>query len=188
ALEVRLEEAVARYRSVEADIEQKRDSGSESQEAWQRVQASFYSLGSEISRIEQSMEYQRQRKQQLEEDLRNTTDALARAQRELTEDLDRITALDEEVTGLEPMLQSAREQEVLASASLEEAEHAMGEWQARWEQFNQESANTVRKAEVEQQRINHLENIVDRGNQRRQNLSRELEGLATDPESEHLAT
>src|SRR5690606_13867095 len=188
ALEVRLEESVARYRSVEADIEQKRDSGSESQETYQRVQASFYTLGSEISRIEQSIDYQRQRKQQLEEDLRSTADSLERAQRELTEDLDKITALDEEIGTLEPALEAAREQATLAGAAQEEAEQAMQQWQARWEQFNQDSANTVRKAEVEQQRINHLENIVDRGSQRRQNLSRELEGLATDPEAEQLAT
>src|SRR5690606_2319730 len=33
-----------------------------------------------------------------------------------------------------------------------------------------------------------LENIVDRGTQRRNNLAKELEGLATDPETEQLAT
>ena len=187
-LEISLEAAVARYRNVEADIEQKRDSGSESHESYQQVQASFYTLGSEISRIEQSIDHQRQRKQQLEEDLRNTTDALERARKELTEDLDKITSLDEEVAMLEPALESAREQEELVSAALEEAEQGMQQWQAQWEQFNQESANVVRKAEVEQQRINHLENIVDRGTQRKTNMLRELEGLATDPESEQLAT
>src|SRR5690606_1728458 len=61
-------------------------------------------------------------------------------------------------------------------------------WQTDWDQFNQDSANSVRRAEVEQQRINHLENIVDRGLARKATLSKELESLATDPETEQLAT
>jgi len=187
-LEINLEAGIAKYRNVEADIEQKRESGNESHEIYQEVQASYYTLGSEISRIEQSIEYQRQRKQQLEEDLRSTTDSLNRAQRELTEDLDKITSLDEEINMLEPQLGEARMQEELASAALEESEQAMHQWQVQWDQFNQDSSNAVRKAEVEQQRINHLENIVDRGIQRKTTMSKELEGLATDPEAEHLAT
>jgi chromosome segregation protein len=63
----------------------------------------------------------------------------------------------------------------------------MQRWQTDWDQFNQDSANSVRRAEVEQQRINHLENIVDRGLTRKTNLGKELETLATDPETEQLA-
>ncbi|MGA0805385.1 MAG: chromosome segregation protein SMC, partial [Pseudohongiellaceae bacterium] len=188
ALEIRLEAGIAQYRAIEAEIEERRESGSEAHEEYQRVQAQFYTLGSEISRIEQSMDYQRQRKLQFEEDLRNTQDSLANAQVELTADLDKITSLDEEVGMLEPQLESVQQQEELASAALEEAEQAMQQWQAHWEQFNNESANAVRKAEVEQQRINHLENIVDRGLPRKTSLGRDHEGQATDPEAEYLAT
>jgi chromosome segregation protein len=187
-LEIKLEAGMADYRALEAEIEQQRVAGTDANESYQKIQASYYSLGSEISRIEQSMEYQRQRKQQLEEDLHSTREALGRAQAELTADLDKITLLDEEVNALEPDLETARAQEELASAALEEAEQAMHHWQAEWDQFNQDSANSVRKAEVEQQRINHLENIVDRGLQRKTNLGKELETLATDPETEQLAT
>ncbi|MDY6982181.1 MAG: chromosome segregation protein SMC, partial [Pseudomonadota bacterium] len=117
----------------------------------------------------------------------DTREALSRAKAELQADLDKITALDEEVTMLEPALEEARAQEELASAALEEAEQAMQKWQTDWDQFNQDSANSVRRAEVEQQRINHLENIVDRGLARKTTLSKELESLATDPETEQLA-
>jgi chromosome segregation protein len=187
-LELQLEAGIAKYRNIEADIEQQRESGNESHETYQHVQASFYTLGSEISRIEQSIEYQRQRKLQLEEDLRSTSDSLEKARKELNEDLDKIAVLDEEISMLEPGLDDARQQEELASTALETAEQAMQHWQGQWEQFNQDSSNTVRKAEVEQQRINHLENIVDRGMTRKTSMAKELEGLATDPEAEHLAS
>src|SRR5690606_10203324 len=60
-LEIRLEASVADYRAIEAKIEALRESGSEASENYQKIQASFYSLGSEIARIEQSIEHQRQR-------------------------------------------------------------------------------------------------------------------------------
>ncbi|MDR2214075.1 MAG: chromosome segregation protein SMC [Pseudomonadales bacterium] len=186
-IEVELEANNARYRAVETEIEQLREGGIEAHETHQRAQAEYYSLGSAISCIEQNIEHQRQRKQQLEEDLRVTSDSLERAQAELREDLERSAALDEEVTLLEPELEGAREQGELATSRQEEAEQAMTLWQGEWDSFNAAAAAVVRKAEVDQQRINHLENIVDRGLTRKGSLNRELEGLATDPETEQLA-
>ena len=186
--EVQLEASNAEYRSLEAEIEQQREAGIEAHEQYQQVQAAFYSLGSDISRIEQSIEYQRQRKQQLEEELHDTRASLQRAQTELNADLDKIATLDQEVSQLEPELELAQAQEEVVAATLEEAEQTMHHWQAEWDQFNQDSAGVVRKAEVEQGRINHLENIVDRGIARKGSLRRELEGLATNPESEQLET
>ncbi len=187
-LEIRLEAGIAKYRAIEAEIEQHRAGGTEASENYQQVQAQYYNLGSEISRIEQSLEHQRQRKRQLEEDLNDTMEALNRAESELQKDLDTITALDDEVSLIEPTLEDARAREAEAGTALEAAEQAMQSWQHDWDQFNQDSSNTVRKAEVEQQRINHLENIVDRGIARKGLLSKELESLATDPEAEQLAT
>jgi chromosome segregation protein len=186
-LEIRLEQSIAKYRAIEAEIEMQRAGAGDAHENYQQIQARYYSLGSEISRIEQNIEHQRQRKKQLEEDLMSTQDSLTRAQSELNNDLDKITAFDEELTLLEPALEDVKAQEEQATLTLESAEQAMQRWQQDWDQFNQESANIVRKAEVEQQRINHLENIVDRGIARKTSLSKELEGLATDPEAEHLA-
>ncbi|MDY6982447.1 MAG: AAA family ATPase, partial [Pseudomonadota bacterium] len=142
-LEIKLESGMADYRAIEAEIEQHRASGSDTQESYRKIQATYYSLGSEIARIEQNIEHQRQRKQQLEADLYDTREALSRAKAELQADLDKITALDEEVTMLEPALEEARAQEELASAALEEAEQAMQKWQTDWDQFNQDSANSV---------------------------------------------
>jgi chromosome segregation protein len=186
-LEVELEASNARYRAVEAEIEQLREGGVDAHETYQRVQATYYGLGTEISRIEQNIDHQRQRKIQLEEDLRATSDSLQRAQSELSEDLERITSLDEEVAMLEPELEGVREQEEMMGSAQDEAEQAMTGWQGEWDSFNAAAATEVRKAEVEQQRINHLENIVDRGLARKGSLSRELESLATDPETEQLA-
>ena len=78
-----------------------------------------------------------------------------------------------------------RSSEQESASILAEYEAKMIQWQQEWEDFNEESAETAQKAEVEQERINHLENIVERGKQRKSSIKHELENLQT-PDSSDL--
>ena len=178
-LEVKLEASIASFRAFEAEIEEKREANTELQESYQKVQANFYSLGSEISKIEQNIEHQRQRQLELSEELGNIQVNLNNAERELLEDKEQITQLQATIAQIEPELEKASKQEELSSSVLEEAEKAMSVWQQDWDHFNTDSAEATRLAEVEQQRIRHLENIVERSIQRQGTLSEELNGLHT---------
>ncbi len=186
-LEVKLEASIASYRSFEAQIESQRESHSGLQENYQKVQASFYSLGSEISKIEQNIEYQRQRQLELSEELGNIEVNLSNAERELKDDQEQITQLQARVSQIEPELEQAKALESASSAALEEAELAMTAWQQEWDKFNADSAEATRQAEVGQQRIRHLENIVERGLARQTSLSSELESLHTQSEEEEIS-
>ena len=185
-LEVKLEASIASFRSFEAEIEKQREANTELQEVYQKVQANFYSLGSEISKIEQNIEHQRQRQLELSEELNNIQTNLTNAERELLEDKEQITQLQATIAQIEPELSVASEQESISSAALEEAEKAMSAWQQDWDHFNTDSAEATRLAEVEQQRIRHLENIVERGIQRQSTLTAELEGLHTDNDEQEI--
>ncbi|MDT8398717.1 MAG: chromosome segregation protein SMC [Pseudomonadales bacterium] len=187
SLEVKLEASIAGQRSLDAQIEQLRADNADGNEVYQEVQASFYGLGSEIARIEQSIEYQKQRRQQLEEDLRLTSDGLERSQQELQHDRDRIRALEDELSDVAPGLELARTREEASAAAQELAEQTMSSWQQEWDQFNTLSAAAMRNAEMEQQRISHLENIVERGMQRKQKLEAEKQSLLAEPEEEQIA-
>ena len=63
----------------------------------------------------------------------------------------------------------------------------MTAWQQDWDQFNTHSAEATRQAEVEQQRIRHLENIVERSIQRQSGLGSESAGLHTEREEQTIA-
>jgi chromosome segregation protein len=179
-LEVKLEASIASFRAFEAEIEEKREANTELQESYQKVQANFYSLGSEISKIEQNIEHQRQRQLELSEELGNIEINLGNAERELLEDKEQITQLQATIAQIEPELEAASEQEKQSSSILVEAEESMSAWQQDWDHFNTDSAEATRQAEVEQQRIRHLENIVERGIQRQATLTEELKALHTE--------
>jgi len=183
-MEIKLEASVAKTRSLEADMEKSRQMGAEANDNYQGVQSSYYSLGSEISRIEQNIEYQGQRKQQLELDLGEIKESLQHFQSELTGDIDKIAELKKAVSELEPQLESSRSRENSSSTALGSAEQKINKWQHEWDQFNEDASETSQKAEVEQQRINHLENIVDRGRQRLSSLNYEFDNLETPDDSD----
>ena len=185
-LEVKLEASIASARSFEAEIEQQREANSDIQEAYQKVQATYYSLGSEISKIEQNIEHQRQRQLELSEELSNIRNNLSNAEREMHEDREQIAGLNSTIAELEPSLKEAQEAEQSATATLETAEQGMNAWQQDWDHFNTDSAEATKLAEVEQQRIKHLENIVERSSQRRNSLKSELENLHTDAEEQEI--
>ncbi len=178
-LGVTLEASVAKTRSLEADMEKMREEGIEANDAYQEIQSIYYSLGSEITRIEQNIEYQGQRKQQLELDLGEIKESLEHFQKELALDLDKIATLKSQADEVEPQLQAATSREQASTAALTRAEEKMANWQLEWDRFNEDASETSQRAEVEQERINHLENIVDRGKQRRNSLRHELENLET---------
>ena len=178
-LEIALEANVARTRSLEADMEKMREEGTEANDAYQEIQSTYYSLGSEITRIEQNIEYQGQRKQQLELDLGEIKQSLEHFQSELGQDVQKISELKTSLAEIEPQLEAARSREQESTAALAQAEEKMSNWQQEWDTFNEDASETSQKAEVEQERINHLENIVDRGKQRRASLKHEQDNLET---------
>tara|TARA_R110000824_G_scaffold288508_3_gene476783 strand:- start:112188 stop:115715 length:3528 start_codon:yes stop_codon:yes gene_type:complete len=186
-LEVKLEASIASFRSFEAEIEKQRELNTDLQESYQTIQASYYSLGSEISKIEQNIEHQRQRQLELSEELNNIEQNLQHAEQELQDDNQQIAQLQTTITQLEPELARAVELEKGSTEILEKAEQAMTTWQQDWDQFNTHSAEATRQAEVEQQRIRHLENIVERSLQRQSSLSTESAGLHTAKEEQEIA-
>jgi len=185
-LEVKLEASIASARSFEAEIEKQREANVDIQDAYQKVQASYYSLGSEISKIEQNIEHQRQRQLELSEELGNIRDNLSKAEQEMREDSEQIEQIQAAIAEVEPSLQAAREQEQAANTALDAAEQGMTGWQQDWDQFNTDSAEVTRLADVEQQRIKHLENIVERSIQRQSSLKNELAHLHTEQEEQEI--
>ena len=183
-LEVTLEASVARTRALEADMEKMREEGVDANDTYQEIQSAYYSLGSEITRIEQNIEYQGQRKQQLELDLGEIQQSLEQIQKELEQDEVKLAELKAKIAEVEPQLEDARGRERESAAALAQAEEKMATWQQEWDRFNEDASETSQKAEVEQERINHLENIVDRGKQRRNALRHELDNLETPDDSD----
>jgi chromosome segregation protein len=187
-LEINIEATTAEQRGVDAKIEKHLADNTELTDALGEVQARFYSLGNDIARIEQSIEHTIERIDQLKRDLSETEEVWSQTKEELDVDLRMITQLDVELLEITPQLEEATAVEVESSKQLEEAENSLKQWQLDWDEFNQRAEEPRQIAEVEQSRIQQLENIVERGMERKRKLEEERQSLLDRPEDESLAT
>ena len=78
---------------------------------------------------------------------------------------------------MSPELETAEKSERDSNNLLTNAEKITRDWQEEWEAFNKRAEAPRQTAEVEQSRIQQLENSVGRSLQQKQNLNEELESL-----------
>ncbi|WP_428624294.1 chromosome segregation protein SMC [Sedimenticola sp.] len=172
--ETDLEAAIAKQRRLEADIERDRDGHAEANDHFNEVQGRFYAVGSEIARLEQSIQYAKESRAQFEHDLHQTEQAWQESTDHRQQDEARLQELNASLQQQEPLLEEAREIELESAEKLADAEQAMQSWQNEWERFNHQAAEPAQTAQVERTRINHLD---DKSNQTQKRLERFMEEL-----------
>lgn len=185
--EVGFEALVAEQRNADASIERLRDGHHELSERFNLVQGRFYSVGGDIARVEQSIQHGQQRLRQLQDDLREAEQARLETESHLGHDRTLLATLGEELAMLEPEQDIASAAAEETAAQLEDAETAMQGWQEQWERFNQQSAEPRRASEVQQSRIQQLEQSLERLIERQRRLEDERASLAGDPEDAAVA-
>jgi len=180
-LEVKLEAVHAEHQQVDTAIEQHRVEHGDRTDAFNQVQATYYSLGSEVARLEQTLKHQQERGRQLREDLEQTRAGLTEAESHLGDDSEKLTSWETELATIGPELSLLQELEEGSSEALVQAEEAMHSWQHRWDEFNQHAAEPRQQAEVQQSRIRHVEQVLQRIQDRTRLLEEEKQSLAPGP-------
>ncbi|MFC5695747.1 chromosome segregation protein SMC [Pseudomonas sp. GCM10022186] len=180
--EVSFEALVAEQRNADAAIERLRDGHHELSERFNQVQGRFYSVGGDIARVEQSIQHGQQRLRQLQDDLREAERSRQETESHLGHDRTLLATLVEELDMLGPEQEMSAAAAEEAAAQLEEAETGMHSWQEQWDGFNQRSAEPRRQAEVQQARIQQLDQSLERLLERERRLNDERAQLAADPE------
>jgi chromosome segregation protein len=183
-LDIKLESVIAEHRQVDAKIEKLRVSHTEASDSFNEVQARYYSLGSEVARIEQTIKHQQERSRQLTEDLSQTEQSFEQAQQHLEDDRGKQVQWEQELSGVTPELEKLQAAEQVSAQALHEAEEGMQAWQQEWDDFNQHAAKPRQQAEVQQSRIQHLEQALQRIQQRITSLEQEKDGLSAGPADE----
>ncbi|MDG2410617.1 MAG: chromosome segregation protein SMC [Halioglobus sp.] len=182
-LEVKLESIHSEHQSVDTQIEQHRVEQADRTDAFNKVQANFYSLGSEVARIEQTIKHHQERGLQLQEDLAETGTNLEEAESHLGEDREKLTSWEQDIASIRPDMQRLESVEKDSSQALLQSEEAMHKWQHQWDEFNQNAAEPRQQAEVQQSRIQHLEQVLQRLQERMELLGAEKQTLDTRPGS-----
>jgi chromosome segregation protein len=186
-LEVKLESVHAEHQQVDTAIEQYRIEHTDRNDTFNSVQGTYYSLGSEVARIEQTIKHQQERGHQLNEDLQQTKDSLAQSELHLGDDQTKLESWEQELENLLPELEMLQEVEQVSAEAQLVAEESMHEWQQRWDDFNQHAAEPRQQAEVQQSRIQHLEQVQQRLQNRTEQLGREKAELGAGPQDSEIA-
>lgn len=186
-LELNVEAVVTGQVGNDTGIDQCRVEHADLNDTFNEVQGRFYSLGSDIARIEQSIQHAQSRAQELQRDLEQTNRDCKEAEIHLLSDSERSQSWELELSEIEPELELIQAAEEDSGDDLATAEDAMQTWQQEWDGFNQTSAEPRQRAEVQQSRIQHLEQVQTRLLERIRRFNEERDNLSVDGVDEEIA-
>jgi chromosome segregation protein len=171
------EARIADQRRVDAEIEKERDNLVQLSDELNEVQKQYYDYGTEIARIEDGIQFQSERARQLNSDLNEVSENWRKVQADMESDERQIEDHRQEIARTEPQQQNILKLEEASGTRLLEAEQSMQTWQVGWDEFNHKAAESRQAGEVEQSRIEHLEESIERLNDRIKVLNSDLERL-----------
>lgn len=173
ARETEVEAALAALRKIENDQISLRTALSAAQGQFNARQSEFYAKSAEISRIEQSLQHNEERRQALDQELARARHAQAESARMLGTDRDRLAEIELSIASLTPKLQASTDEEERHAEALKQAEQAAEAWQEAWDAFNREFTETSRTEHAGQARLE----MLARG---QADAERRLAGLVSD--------
>ncbi|RYY04050.1 MAG: chromosome segregation protein SMC [Gammaproteobacteria bacterium] len=185
-LELRMESFVTDQVNKDTQIEKYRSQYTEMGDKFNEVQGRYYAIGADIARIEQTIHHAKERSRQLQTDLDQTQRDCKEAEENLLIDSQKAEGWEEELLVIEPDLEMVKAAEEGSNEVLLESEEAMQRWQTEWDAFNQRAAEPRQKAEVQQSRIQHLEQVQQRLLQRIEKLKEEKANLQIDGIDEEI--
>jgi chromosome segregation protein len=185
-LELRMESFVTDQVNKDTQIEKYRSQYTEMGDKFNEVQGRYYAIGADIARIEQTIHHAKERSRQLQTDLDQTQRDCKEAEENLLIDAQKAEGWEEELLVIEPDLDMVKAAEEGSNEVLLDAEEAMQRWQNEWDTFNQRAAEPRQKAEVQQSRIQHLEQVQQRLLQRIEKLKEEKANLQIDGVDEEI--
>jgi len=186
--ETALEAALAEQRGVETRLEQARQSHQSAQDTFNEVYRQVLDVGTEIARIEETIQNQRERREQMRESLAREERSLSEARESLEAERGALGELEARLAREEPELERLREAEARVRAEFERHEQTLAAMQTAWEGFSARAGDPARHAHAERARIEHLAQQVAQLRERLTRLREEHETLSGDEREREVAS
>ena len=152
-----LEAVIAKQRRLEAALEDARIRQSEQTDEFNVVQGRYYKVGSEIARLEQSIEHARELRERQEADLKQAILGAKEIAGHIEQDRNEIEQLELTLSELVPGLEQARQSERLSSDSQRRADEALAEWQKQWDAHSLRYNAALQQRNVEDTRAEQIQ-------------------------------
>ncbi len=177
--ENQLQEKIALQRKAEKILEELREKQGKNTERLNTVQGELYDVGSEIARLEQSIEHQRELQQRQDEEFSETSAGLEDIEKHMLLDKAQVEELTTALAESEPALKEADQAEKAAESALADAESQVAKWQEAFEKHHQDSTEIQREADQGRNRIENLDQRLIDASRRLEALEKESESLDT---------
>ncbi|MCK5876493.1 MAG: chromosome segregation protein SMC [Candidatus Marithrix sp.] len=164
-----LEKDLLSLQDFDSTHKQQREAQNIAQATLTEAQNKFHAIDTEITKLEQQIQYANERCEQLQFDIEQLERTRDEAKQTLVSDEQQIVELETSLTETETLLTAKLESETMAEQSLHESQSQLEEWQYNWDAFNQRSAEPTQRAQIERARVENLEQRLE---QNKKHLSR----------------
>ena len=175
-----LEASIAKQRKIEASLEDARVQQTERTDEFNEVQGRYYKVGSEIARLEQSIEHARELRERQENDLQQAVLGAGEIVEHIDKDEDEIAQLELTINELIPGLEQAQQQDRASAESLQKADEALADWQQQWELWTQKFNEAEQQRNIESTRSEQIDSHLQSFLERRKKLDEARTGESQD--------
>jgi chromosome segregation protein len=155
--ETALEALMAEQRKLEAHIEEVRVKQTERSDEFNEVQGRYYKSGSEIARIEQTIEHAHELRERQQKDLEQAMQGATEISEHINSDQSQIAQLELHLSELVPGLEQAKESEKRALESFRQAEQALADWQQKWDETTAALNEASQTRNIEETRAEQIQ-------------------------------
>lgn len=143
--------------AAETDLEKTRLEQVEATDRYNEAQKGFYSSGSDVSRIEQQIQYTQEQLSRWQHELENTNTRWEELTETTTDIEAQIAEITNDIESLRPHANSLSERYRAASDALASAEHEMQSWNDEWERFQSGFSEHNKALEVNRTKLTHYQ-------------------------------
>lgn len=184
--ETAMQEQVAEQRAAEKRMEAIHQEQTAAAENFNKVQGELYSIGSDIARLEQTIQHSRELQARQQKEYDETSGSLKDMEQHMVLDRTQVEDLTMKLAEVEPALKQAEQVEASADAEMQSAEAEVQVWQESLEKHHVKNNELNRKADGLRSNIETLDNRMQNAAKRLQNLATETEGTDTSKLSQEL--
>jgi len=175
--ETALQESIAEQRAAEAALEEIHQQQGQASEKFTEVQGELYGVGSEIARLEQTIQHARELQARQKEEFDETRAALNDLEKHMGLDRVHVEELTQALAEVEPALVKAVAAENDSNENMAAAEAEVQSWQAAFETHHHHSAECLREADLKRAETVNLEQRLQQATRRLEVLGKETENV-----------
>jgi len=174
---VLLEQKLAQKASMENQLETTRVVQEEKADLLDNVQSRYYEFGSQIARVEQNIQNQKERQASLEHDLAQVQNNILEITQQQSMDSNELRECTANLEKIVPEYEVAREQREQADLLYTDLQDHYESWNEEWNEFTEQSANSQHQTELCKQQLEQIAKDTNEVSFKINQLEKEDSGL-----------